>query len=121
MRKQLKELLLPLVIGTGSVLFVACGHSPESAASRGDKAFSAAPPSLKTNWDAVKVAIRSSEYAGALTNIQLLSVSPGLTAEQTAALQETGTALSDQMYAAANKGDTRAKAAIEELRKLRSR
>ncbi len=67
------------------------------------------------------MAIRANDYAGALTNIQLLSASPGLSADQTAVLQQTGTAVSDQMYDAANKGDARAKAAIEQLRKLRSR
>ena len=51
----------------------------------------------------------------------MLGKQPGLTADQTKAVEQTVTAVSDQMYAAASKGDAAAEQAIQELRSLRGR
>ena len=66
-------------------------------------------------------AIKTNGYVAATLAIQKVMEQPGLTPKQTQAAQETGVALSDQMYEAANKGDANAKQAIDDLRKLRTR
>jgi hypothetical protein len=103
------------------LLLAGCGGSPQSVATRGAKAFQSAPPETKAAWDAAIAAIKTNGYTSASLALQQLMTQPGLTPQQTRAAQETGTALSDQMYEAANKGDANAKQAIDELRKLRGR
>ena len=56
--------------------------------------------------------------AGALRRVLAAG---GLTAEQRQAVDTTVTAVSDAMYAAANRGDPAGKQAIEDLRKVRTR
>lgn len=111
-----------LVVGIAIVVLAGlalsgCGGSPQSAASRGDKAFQSAPAEIKSSWETAKKAIQANDYAVALTSLQNLTTNQGLSADQTHALQETATAVSDQMYAAANKGDPKAKEALDQLRK----
>ena len=118
----MKKLVIVLgVIAFAGLALSGCGGSPKSAASRGDKAFQSAPAEIKSAWDTAKKAIQANDYAVALSTLQNLTTNQGLSADQTRALQETATAVSDQMYAAANKGDPKAKQAIDDLRKLSGR
>jgi hypothetical protein len=109
-----------LFLASIAIILPGCGGS-KSAASRGDKAFQSAPAETRSEWDTACAAIKANDYAAAITTLQKLSTTPGLSAEQTHAVQETATAVSDEMYAAANKGDARAKQAIADLRKLSGR
>jgi len=111
---------LSLLILSGLVL-AGCGGSPQSAASRAAKVFQSAPPEAKAGWDVAMAAIKTNGYVAASLALQKVMADPGLTPQQKQAAQDTGVALSDQMYEAANKGDANAKAAIAELRQLRTR
>ena len=111
--------LSPLILS--GLLLSGCGGSPQSAAARGDKAFRTAPPETKAAWNSAVAAIKTNGYAAASLSLQTVLTQPGLTSEQTQVAQQTATSLSDQMYDAANKGDASAKAALDELRKMRSR
>jgi hypothetical protein len=113
------------VIGAVLALTVFClaGCGSKSASSLGSsnaKLFAAAPASVKSQWDAASAAIATNGYTPAivaLKNLQQQSLSP----EQLKAVNDTVTAVSDQMYAAANKGDAAAKQAIQDLRKAMGR
>jgi hypothetical protein len=98
-----------------------CGSSADSIASRSQQLFQSAPPQTKAAWDNATAALKSNDYAGALTNLQWLAAAPGLTPEQARVVQQTATAVSDQMYAAVNRGDANGKKAIETLRKVNGR
>lgn len=116
--RPLYKLSLPLLSAS---LLLGCGANPQSAASRGAKAFQSAPPETKAAWNTAMAAIKTNGYAPALKALDDVLAQPGLTPEQGAVVKQTSTALSDQMYEAANKGDANAKAALDELRKLKGR
>jgi outer membrane protein assembly factor BamD (BamD/ComL family) len=109
---------LPLLC---ALIPLGCGRSAQSAASNGDRAFAAAPAEVKETWKSARTALSSGDYAGAITNLQKLGGNTTLTPQQSKVVQETGMAVSDQMYDAANKGDAKAKAAIAQLRALTAR
>lgn len=109
------------IVAFAGLVLSGCGGNPKSAAARGDKAFQSAPAEIKSAWDTAKKAIQANDYATAITTLQNLTTNQTLSADQNHALQETATAVSDQMYAAANKGDPKAKQAIDDLRKLSGR
>lgn len=96
-----------------------CGSSAQSKMSRYEKAFNAAPPELKAQWDTALNALKSKDYAVAVGTLNQIAVITNLAPEQAVAVREVSTAASDEMYDAANKGDPKAKQAIEDLRKLR--
>jgi hypothetical protein len=95
-----------------------CG---KTAATDGNKAFQSASPDLKKSWDMAMAAMKTNGYAAAILHLQELRAQPGLSAEQTKAVEETSTAISDKMYDAANDGDPAAKQAIEDLRSASGR
>ena len=102
-------------------VLLGCGASPGSSANRADSALRSASPDVKAGWEKAKAAIAVNDYVTATTNLQNLFAAPGLTPEQKQAIQQTATAVSDQLYAAANRGDPAAKQAIQDLRKLSAR
>lgn len=104
-----------LVVGS----LAGCGGSAQSRMSRHEKAFNAAPPEVKAQWDTALNALKSKDYAVALGTLNQIAVITNLAAEQAVAVREVSTAASDEMYDAANRGDPKAKQAIEDLRKSR--
>lgn len=112
--------LLELVVSIGLVL-VSCGPNPQAAASRGEKVFHSASPEAKALWTEATLSVKTNGYAPALISLGKLHALPGLTPEQTKAVEETSAAVSAKMYAAANKGDPAATQALEDLRRLQSR
>jgi hypothetical protein len=98
-----------------------CGKSANTAASKGSKAFDSASPQIKAEWDNASAAAKSHDYATALAGLSQMATDTNLTAKQLQAVRDTAHAVSDEMYAALNKGDENAKKAIEDLRQMRSR
>ncbi len=76
---------------------------------------------IKAGWESAMAAIATNGYTAATVALTTLQRQSGLSPEQLKAINETVTAVSDQMYDAANKGDAAAKQAIQDLRKLTGR
>lgn len=95
--------------------------NPQRLASKYDKAFGSADAEAKGMWDGAKSAMQTNGYVAALQNLESLIAYTNVSPEQVTAARETVNAVSDKMYAAANKGDAAAKDAIEEYRKVRTR
>jgi hypothetical protein len=99
------------------VLVAGCGKK-----SGGDaKAFDSASTEIKAAWDKGLAAAKAKDYVAAISALQQLKTQTGLTPDQLKAVEEEATAISDEMYAAANKGDAKAKDAINKLRQLQRR
>ena len=106
--------MLVLLPGAG------CGRGGGSDPASRSKLFQS-PPEVKAGWDAVVTAAKAKQYSTAILGIQKLRQQPGLTPEQTQVMDQTATALSDEMYEAANKGDANAKKSLDDLRKATAR
>lgn len=106
-----------VVIGLG---LSGCSKDAASIGSSRARLFQSADPQIKQQWDVVNAAIQTNGFVTAMMNLSKLQQA-ALNPEQLKAVQETATAVSDQMYAAANKGDAAAKAAIVTLREMRNR
>lgn len=63
-------------------------------------------------------AAKTNGYVTAILTLKQLQRETNLTPEQAKAVTETLTALNDQMFKAAGKGDPNAKQAVEQLQKL---
>jgi nicotinamide riboside kinase len=109
------------IVALVGVAVTGCSKDAKSIASSGTTAFQSAPPETKAAWESALAAVKSDDYAAAILALQKLHGQAGLNPEQIQAVEKTATAVSDQMYAAANKGDPNAKKAIEDLRKTMSR
>lgn len=109
------------VVGLAGLGLVACGKSGSSMAAGKSRLFASAPPEVKEKWDIAAAAAGTNDFALAMLSLQQLQALTNLTAEQRQAVGQTATAISDQMYEAANKGDANAQKAIDDLRKLRLR
>lgn len=109
------------VAGLAGLVLVACGKSAGSVAAGKARLFASAPAETKGKWDIAAAAATTNDFALAIVTLQQLQTQTNLTAEQRQAVDQTATAVSDQMYDAANKGDPKAQKAIDDLRKLRQR
>jgi hypothetical protein len=112
MRFCLRAAALLLAVGFVAVAGIACNKSVSS----GGSALQSAPPEVKKGWDAAMAAMNTNGYAVAIMELQKIRQLPGVSAVQGKAIDQASTKISDQMYAAANKEDPKAKAAIEDLR-----
>ena len=102
-------------------VLVGCGKSSDAIASKRSKVFDSASPQIKSEWENAAAAAKAHDYATAISNLNLLASDANLTPEQLQAARDTGRAVSDEMYAALNKGDENAKKAVEDLRQMRTR
>ncbi len=112
------------LIGSAAAVALLVGGCSKDAASLGSSntsLFASAPAPVKANWDKATAAIATNGYATAIIALKALQAEPGLSADQLKAVNETVNAVSDQMYAAANKGDANAKQAIQSLRQVLGR
>lgn len=117
--KTLSGMIVTLgLVVLASMLVVSCGSKGGGANA---KAFDSAKPEVKTLWEKAQTAAKAKDYAAALLTFQQLSLRTDLTPEQVKAVEVASTAVSDQMYEAANKGDAEATKAVETLRKARYR
>jgi outer membrane murein-binding lipoprotein Lpp len=95
-----------------------CGNKatvPKAATSTQD--FAPASPELKADWDKVTAAVKSNDYATAILTCRKLQAQVELTAEQRKVVNDTLTAVSNQLVDAAAKGDQNAINALEEVHK----
>jgi len=120
------ESVMKLLVGYASLLLLigsvtGCGGSAQSKVSRYNKAFEAAPPELKAQWESALNAVRSKDYAVALGSLTKIATNTSLAPQQATAVREISTSVSDEMYNAANNGDSKVKQAIEDLRKMSGR
>jgi len=102
-------------------LLVGCQKNAASMASDNAKLFQSADPTIKADWDAAIAATRTNGYAAAILSLKSLRQQTNLTSQQATAVDQMLTAINDQMYEAANKGDANAQQSIEELRKAMGR
>jgi hypothetical protein len=97
------------------------GQDPNKLGAKYTQLFASADAETRGYWDTANLALATNGFAVAIQALQSLLLETNLSPEQTSAAGQTATAVSDKMYAAANKGDANARQAIEELRKARSR
>jgi hypothetical protein len=109
---------LVAAFGLLTLALMGCSKDATSVGSRHTKAFQSADAQTKALWDTAMAAAKTNGFALAIVTLKSLQVQPALTPEQLKAVNETATAVSDQMYKAANRNDPAALQAIEELRKL---
>lgn len=115
------KLFVLLGVGLTSVgLLAGCGKSAASLSSRNAALFESAPPEIKSDWEKATAAAKTNGYVVAITTFQKLQRA-ALSPEQLQAVNETVSAVSDQMYETANRGDAAATQAIAELRTQRRR
>ena len=119
--KKCEFIKLATLCGALACLLAGCGPNPTTIANDNTKSFQSADPQTKASWDAALAAMKTNGYAPALLELRKLAARSNLSPEQAKAVADTGTALTDRMYAAARKGDTKAAEAIKQLDALRVR
>jgi hypothetical protein len=125
--RRRNQFLPPLAFCFGSFLslwgclLVGCIKSADSVGASQSRSFQSADAETKSTWDTALSALKTNGYAVAFIAIRKLREQTNLTPDQVRSLDKTATALSDQLYAAANKGDTAAVNALQELRELQRR
>ena len=115
--KTLIVTALAICVSSGAVLLCAgCKQSGPAGPTTSDtKAFDSAPPEVKQMWQAALAADHTNDYAGGITLYYSL-MREDLTPEQQAVVAKLSTNLKQRMSDAADKGDSAAKAAVQELR-----
>src|SRR3954463_3581651 len=113
MRALIRLLLFSLVC-TG--LLPGCSKKDQAKAANQAKAFDAAAPGLKAEWDKILAGAAADDYATAISTCRKLQARTDLSEEQRTAVNDTMTVVNDKMTTAAEKGDAKARRAIEDLR-----
>ena len=93
--------------------------TPEQAASGLDKTFAGAPPAVKENVTAVSEALRKRDYEKAVVTLHSVQQAPGITLQQGMAIHDSSVLLERELINAIERGDPRAKAAYELLKRSR--
>ena len=109
----MKHILVFLVAGLAAVGMAGCGSR---SLDQNSKAFASAPAPLKESWTKAVACVRSKDYAGAaplLFNLRTQSLTP----DQSAAVEAAVKTVTEELWAAADRGDPAAKQAIEDLKK----
>jgi outer membrane protein assembly factor BamD (BamD/ComL family) len=114
----MKIKLLALVSGLCLLIgAIGCSSKDASKASDSqDKLFTSANPAIKELWTKGKMAIKANDYLGASGLLNQLQAQTELNPDQAKAVTELVTSFNTAMFAAADKGDTNALKAIQELR-----
>lgn len=92
---------------------------PAEAANQLQKAFVTAPPEVRRTATEMSEALRTADYDAAIRSLQVMKARPDLTPQQQMALHESSAALEARLIEAMARGDPKAKAAYERLRKSR--
>lgn len=111
-----RKAFTPVVCLLAALVFMAVGCGKKKTVGSGDAAFQSAAPEIKAAWNAAMAAVKTNGYAAAILTLQQMRAVPGLSPAQAKAVDDNSTAISDAMYAAANKDDPAAKKAIDDLR-----
>jgi len=110
--KKLFPFLLAVFVASG---LLGCGKKTASIAAK-SKAFDGAPVTVRETWNAAVARAGTNDYAGAsglLVGLRRQQLTPA----QTEAVESALTTVMETVYAAAERGDPAAKAAIEEMKK----
>lgn len=78
--------------------------------------FASASVEIKAGWNSADAAMKTNGYAAAILQLQALRANPALTPQQQQVVDAKSTAISDKMYAEANKDDPAAKQALQDLK-----
>jgi hypothetical protein len=117
-RPQRNRILPNAILGL-LLLFVIAGAGCKKSGGTGDasKAFQSAPAELKAAWESANAAVTSqtNDYATYL-DLMDLHVHPGLSPEQSKAIEAHMTTVLTRLNLAARKGDADAKQALQEIR-----
>lgn len=114
----MRTLIACVCVSFSLLIFAGCGPDAKSAAAKGARAFETAPAEVKADWQTAMGAIKANDFGLALATLGKLGSQTNLTPQQSQCVRDTSKAMSDLMYDAANKGDAKAKQALEDLRKL---
>jgi hypothetical protein len=109
-------LLLVALLGT-----VSCSKQAKVSSSSRDQLFQSAAPEVKGLYERAVAAAKTNDYVGGMVIFMELQKNTSLTAEQRQAVGDSMTAIQDNVYEGINRGDPKAKEALNELRKLRGR
>lgn len=97
--------------------FAAAGcKKPSQAAAVDSKVFESASPELKEAWDTALKAAQANDYATAYLTLAQMRAQPGLNEAQGLAVAAESTLVHARMNEAAQKGDTNALKAIQDIR-----
>ena len=93
--------------------------TPEQAASGLEQTFADAPPVVKQDVSAVSEALRKRDYEKAVVTLSSVQKAPGITLQQGMAIQDSSVLLERELINGIERGDPRAKAAYELLKRSR--
>jgi len=112
-----------------SLIGAGCGKSsedglpvastPDQAASGLEHTFAEAPPAVRADAMAVSEALRKREYEKAVVSLHSVQKAPGISLQQGVAVHNSSILLESELIKAIERGDPRAKAAYELLKRTR--
>jgi beta-lactamase regulating signal transducer with metallopeptidase domain len=122
-RHRMAPLKWWLVPGLMAVMLISgCAKkTPDNTAQNLASEFTSANAELKAKIEFVVATQKTNNYVGAITTLQGIMGSPGLTQKQQKAVEDMFEALNTSLYAAVDKGDPNAIQANEALKALRQR
>jgi len=105
-----------LLMGVAMLALGAAGCSKSTNALKSN-VFDSAGPEIKAKWEKATAAAATNDYATAVIAMNEIAAQTNLTTEQRTVLNDALSGENDRMFAAAQKGDPQAKAALDEIRK----
>ncbi|MBI4663655.1 MAG: hypothetical protein HY735_33050 [Verrucomicrobia bacterium] len=98
---------------------VPAAKTPDQAASGLDQTFATAPPVVRENVTAASEALRRRDYEKAVVSLHSVQQAPQITLQQGMAIHNSSVLLEAELIKAIERGDPRAKAAYELLKRSR--
>ncbi|MBI2948414.1 MAG: hypothetical protein HYY23_12285 [Verrucomicrobia bacterium] len=96
---------------------VPAANTPEQAAASLDQTFAGAPPAVRDNVAAASDALRRRDYEKAVVTLHQAQKAEGVTLQQGIAIHNSSVLLEGELIKGIERGDPRAKAAYELLRR----
>lgn len=96
---------------------VPAAKTPDQAASGLDQTFAGAPAALRDNVTAASEALRKRDYEKAVVSLHQVQQSQGITLQQGLAIHNSSLLLEQELINGIERGDPRAKAAYELLKR----
>ena len=115
----MKRFAWMLVVALGASLAITgCGHKGAVSTSELQSSFQSAEPAMQTLVNNAVAAVKSNDYPGALSNLQLLSHKARLTTDQQQSLKDTIAAIQNKMSSTTNKPAAEPQRMPVDLKKL---
>ncbi|MBM3840304.1 MAG: hypothetical protein FJ398_20545 [Verrucomicrobia bacterium] len=126
--KTISPLKTPSILAALAAALIVCGcsksgdavpqaNTPEQAAAGLDQTFATAPPEVRNNVSAASEALRKGDYEKAVVTLHQAQKAEGVTLQQGIAIHNSSVLLEGELIKAIERGDPRAKAAYELLRR----